>query len=138
MSSEHGRPAGGPAWTIPFPSSVPIFQGRSKAGQGPGGDALLGHRLQDGLWGLPMDTAVCVHWAGTSPVPQMKLSVLGDQGQAGLSHQCCLLEFISDSEIHLISPFITGHSGKPDRPQNGNWKPSPHFLPCLLLCRASR
>lgn len=74
----------------------------------------------------------------TSPVPQMELSVLGNQGQASLSHQCCLLEFISDSEIHLISPFITSHSGKLDRLQNGNWKPSPHFLPCLLLCCASR
>lgn len=71
--------------------------------------------------------------AMTLPVPPVEPSVLTSRGQASLSHQSCLLEFSSDSKNHLMNPFITGHSQKPDRPQNGNRKTSPCFLPHLLL-----
>lgn len=95
--------------------------------------------------GLPfMGIAVCVYTGSRgydfASVPDGVSAggpVLSDGGQVTLTNHCCLPESISDSRIHLINPFITGRSGKSDRPQNGNRKTSPCFLPNSLLCSAS-
>ena len=63
----------------------------------------------------------------TGPDPQMELSGDGsahtDLGQASLSNHGYLPESISDSEVHLINPFITGHSGRLTGCRTGIGKP---------------